>query len=522
MKAISYIRISTEDQSRYSMASQERVIAEYCERNVVSIAATLVDNGAHSDTFNRPAYKKLEEFIKKNRDVKYLIIYDHSRFSRNLGEALLKIKELQDKNKITVLTTTDAIDTDFTDPMNFMFRAFQFMQAEGQLHNIRKATRTGLIQAAIDGRFIGVAPYGYTNARDERDKPILVIREDHAAIVRMIYREYLSGMSIDDIRKRAKEKGFSRKGKSAITRILSYPVYCGLIAVPAHKTRKNKFTKGLHVPIVSEQDYWLIQDKLFARPKYTIHKNEEVPLRGVLHCWCGRKVTAGNSRSKSGKYHWYYLCPEHRQGLPATRLHRIFGELMDELSIDEEKIKELREKLLGDIGEKLVTQEEDMARVTRELKSLQLQIETVERKFLKGNVSEETYNKVIAELQSDRVRHQRDLASLNTNQVAYFGRLNTFLSGLSNFRQAFEKQPIERQHQIVNLVFDNNLYYLNDFYRTPHLHHALSGNELILKEKGLLIIEKPPIILGNAPFVPRTGAVSNTLTQLVELLELIA
>lgn len=521
MKAISYLRLSTEDQSKYSLDSQERVIAEYCERNKVSLVASFEDNGQSSYTFDRPDYNALEKFIKENRDVKYLIVYDHSRFSRNLGEALLKIKELQDKYKIAVLTTTDAIDTDFTDPMNFMFRAFQFMQAEGQLHNIRKATRTGIIQAAIAGRFTNMAPYGYKNARDGQDKAILVINDEQAAIIRAIYREYLSGMDIEMIRKRVKEIGYKQQGKSAIQRILANPVYCGLISIPPHAGRKNKFAKGIHTPIVSEQDYWLIQDRLFKKTK-TVHKNEEVPLRGVLHCWCGRNVTAGNSRSKSGKYHWYYLCPEHRQNLPATKLHKRFAELLDELSISQVRIKEVRQTLLGDIEGKLKTQEEDIARATRELKSLQLQIETAERKFLKGNVSEETYEKVMAELQADQARHQRDLANLNTNQIAYFGRLNTYLSNLSHLRESFERQPIERQHQIVNLVFDGNLYYSNDFYRTPRLHHALSGNELVLKEKGLLIIEKPVVNLQKNKEVPHSGLVSNTMTELIELLELIA
>lgn len=523
MKAVSYLRISTLDQSRYSLDSQERMIIEYCERNSIQIVATFRDNGAGSDTFDRPNYKALEAFIKKTPEVKYLIIYDYSRFSRNLGEALLKIKELQDKYGISVLTTTDPIDTDFTDPMNFMFRAFQFMQAEGQLHNIRRATRTGMIQAATGGRFVHKAPFGYVNARDERNKPILVIEEGQAEIVRMIFMEYLSGTNIEDIRMKAKEKGFKRHGNSAIQRILSYSVYCGLIPIPPHKGRKNKFATGLHAPLVSEQDFWLTQDRLFSHTKTkTVHKNEEVPLRGVLHCWCGRKVTAGNSRGKSGKHYWYYECPEHRRGLSAVQLHKKFTALLDALDVDERRLQAIETQLTAAIGDKLSGQEGDIIRVTRELKSLKLQIEIAERKYLKGNVSEESHDKLRAELQADLARNQRDLASLNTNQVAYFTRLKTYLSGLGHIREAFERMPLDRQHLFINAVFDNNLYYSNDFYRTPSLHHALSGNELELKQKGLLIIEKPAISLQKSPFVPQTGATPNNFTKLVELLELIA
>lgn len=92
MNAIGYVRISTKDQSKYSLDAQSDAIREYCSRNDLGLLNIFRDNGECSDTFDRADFLALEDFIKKHKgSVRYLIIMDHDRFSRDLAEALLKI-----------------------------------------------------------------------------------------------------------------------------------------------------------------------------------------------------------------------------------------------------------------------------------------------------------------------------------------------------------------------------------------------------------------------------------------------
>ncbi|TBO44475.1 recombinase family protein [Pedobacter kyonggii] len=96
MNAIGYIRISKKDQSTHSLDYQEKSIRDYCDRNALELGSLFIDDGESSYTFDRPDYKALEDFIKKNKkSVKYLVIFDHDRFSRNLPEALQKIEFLE-------------------------------------------------------------------------------------------------------------------------------------------------------------------------------------------------------------------------------------------------------------------------------------------------------------------------------------------------------------------------------------------------------------------------------------------
>lgn len=519
MNGVAYLRISIADQSKYSLDSQERMIREYCARNQVDLIASFRDDGAHSDTFDRPDYNALEAFLREKKDVQFLVIYDHSRFSRSLAEALMKCAELQKKFKITVVTVNDPIDIDFSDPTAFMIRAFQFMQAEAELHNIRKRTRSGMVQAALAGRYAAPAPYGYRNERDGKDKPVLGIVEEKAVVVRFFFREYLRGQHIEQLRASARELGYTQSGNSAVRRILSNPVYAGLIPVPAHKGRRSRYSQGLHAPLVSEQDFWLVQERLSGKSIST-QAREEVPLRGVLRCWCGRKVTAGNSRGKMGKYYWYYLCQEHRESISATRLHRQFNDLLDGLSLSTRNLDWLKNKMAEKIGQALQGKAEKLGEISRKIKTVERQIEVTERKYLlQPDLSEATYSKVIAELRGELAGFQRELADLNTNQQAYWDKLAMVLPRLCDLREAYAAMPLEKKQQFIDLVFDKNLWYENGIYRTPRLHPIFGDNELELKEKGLLIIQKPMPVLGQTPISTRDG---NAIQEWAQLLELIA
>ncbi len=93
MNAIGYVRLSSKDQSKYSLEDQESAIRKYCITNCLNLIAIFKDNGQTSSTFDRLDFKALELFVKRHRgEVRYLIVMEHDRFSRDLSEALSKIR----------------------------------------------------------------------------------------------------------------------------------------------------------------------------------------------------------------------------------------------------------------------------------------------------------------------------------------------------------------------------------------------------------------------------------------------
>lgn len=519
MTAIGYIRISTKDQSQYSLPFQESQVRLYAEKNNLNLINVFKDAGESSYTFDRPDWIALEKFIKENKEVGYLVIFDHDRFSRNLAEALMKIKELQDKYKIKVVATTDAFDTDFTDPSTFILRAFKYMMAESELHRIRQRTKNGLYQAALMGRHVNMAPYGYINAKDEQDRGVILIDEQKAYIVRLIFKEYLSGTGIEEIRTVARQHGFKQSGNSAIQDILSNPIYAGLIRVPAFKGEPVKIIKGIHSPVISQQDYWLVQERLHAKTR-TVQNREDVPLRGALRCWCGKKVTAGNSKSKSGRYHWYYLCKTHKQNLPAVKLHNQWNEVLQTISLDEQTATLLKEKLEAKLVHYLANRGAEITRIKKELQSLERRISTTEEKYLtQADISKATYTRVISSLRAEEVELNKSLSALNSSKQSYWDQLQQLIPKLQNMVHAFETMDLNKKHQFIDVVFDRSLSHDGETYRTPYIHELFAHKELILKEKGLLIKDQPVVNFAETPLGTKSR---NWVEQLEALADLFA
>lgn len=516
MNAIGYIRISVKDQSVYSLESQERGIKNYCDTNNLSLLNIFKDDGESSYTFDRPDFAQLEKFIRKNRNVQYLIIYDHDRFSRNLAEALMKIKELHDKYSIKVLATTDAFATDFTDPSAFMMRAFKFMMAESELHKIRSRTQAGYVQACMNGYYVNKAPYGYINQKIN-EHPSLKMDEEKAFVVRTIFKEYASGSSIEEIRKLIQAYGYDLKGNSAIQRILMNPAYAGLIRVPAHKDKPEKLVPGIHTAIVSEATYYKCIERLTGNQRTAFHSNKEVWLKGILHGPSGKLMSAGNSKGKA-KYYWYYVQQEDHKHFSATKLHRQMNEVLDLLSFPPQRIA-LYERIIGqEIQNHLMSRAELAAKTTKALRSLDDKIDHAEEKWLTQPTSKKAYDKVMTSLCSQKAELQKRLNELSQSGQVYWDKMNAALPKLHDIRGAFEAMPLYMQQQFLNIVFDNSLTHDGLSYRTLFLHPLFSHNELELKEKGLLVVEQSSASLGLTPVRTAYGSLFEQFFSICDLL----
>ena len=104
-KAIGYVRISTKDQSNFSIEGQEKYIREYAEKHSLEIVAMFTDAGKSAKNFDRADWKLLESFIAiHHRDVDILIVAKYDRFSRNAAQGLNKIELFEKKYHIIIVS----------------------------------------------------------------------------------------------------------------------------------------------------------------------------------------------------------------------------------------------------------------------------------------------------------------------------------------------------------------------------------------------------------------------------------
>jgi Site-specific recombinases, DNA invertase Pin homologs len=490
MIAVGYARLSDKDSSSNSIKSQMRRIEEYCERNKLTLLKIFVDDGKSGWTFDRPGFIDLENFCKKEKSVQYLIIPHFDRFSRTDPiDAMVKERYFRDKLNVKVLQVSEPIDLDTNNPTYVIVRFMQAFASNEERNRIVDRTMTGMRYSLTQGRYCSMAPYGYKNSRDENGKPLIIPDEERAHLIKFIFREYLRGNGIEEVKRMAKVNGYTQGGKSAIARVLTNPVYAGMINVPAYKHTPARLVKGIHAPLISENDYWMTQEKITGKNHRT-HNRDEVPLRGVLRCHCGRYMTAAPSKGKSGKHYWYYFCESHRKiNLSANRLHAQFEDILDHLSIPENDLIILRDSAIQELNNYISDRTGELMRIGIQIEHIQKAIEAIEEKYLlQADITPAIFNKLVKVKRIELSELQAKQAALKTDTVEHYNRLYFLFSKLSDLKSQWLSLDLTAKQFFIKQVFGLNLTYRDGVYRTPFIHplFALKG----LSDRGLpLVIE---------------------------------
>ena len=510
-KAIGYIRISTKDQSNFSLEGQEKLIRDYCEKQDFSLLAFFEDEGQSGKNFDRVNWKLLAAFVKKNhRDVDYLIVSKYDRFSRNVSEALQMIEELEKKYDIRVMSVMENIGLHPLSPYFFQFRTQMLVGAQVELMVIKDRTKHGIHTANKNGRWVNGAPLGYKLVKGDKKNKVqghLVIDEIKSPFIKLAFEYCLTGMPKEEIRRFLLQNGIRVLGNSGIQRILNNPLYMVMIKVNSYYDEPEQLVKGIHEPIIDEAKWWKCQALLQgAKGRKHITYNEEVPLRGALRCYCQALLTAGNSKGRHGTYYWYYNCQVHREhNLNATRLHAQFQELLKELSIPKFMIDYLQEQVLLNIKVLMADSHKEFESIRLQLKEVSANIDSIEEKYISNNLDKEAYYKWKARLVQQQSMLSERLTVLQLPIGDVQERYNIFFSQMLDINTLFQKKTIAGKHEFISVVFDNKLYYKDGVYRTPYLLPIFQRKALILKERNLLIFETPDQNLLNLNLVPRAG-----------------
>lgn len=527
--ACGYARLSNIEERSSSIPSQKKRIEEYCERYGLNLLKIFVDDGKSGWTFDRPGFIELEAFCKANKAVKYLIIPHFDRFSRaDPIDAMVKERQFRDKLKVKVLQVSEPPDTDTENSTYQIIRFMQAFAANEERARIIDRTKTGMRFKMLQGRYCATAPFGYKNVRvkkseTDRGEATIVIDENRAPIIEFIFKQFLKGCSIADLYRMAIEKGFTVKGKCAIQSVLSNPVHAGLVNVPPYKNQPARIVKGLHPGIVSEADYWEVQQKLSPR-KFIPQKRPEVPLRGVLRCQiCSKLMTAAPSKSRNGNYYWYYFCTEHRkENYSAVKIHGNLDLILEAISIKGERLSELKTNLAARIQHLISTQTKELMNVNLSIRKVEKSIADIEEKYLLQTVAAETFNKVIGEkkIQLGDLLDKKEILSVGAYR--YLDRLDEVMSKAASVRTVYNQLDIVSKQLFMKQIFGTAIFYTPSGFRTGYIHPVFAININKLNELPLIVnsgaVKKSP----EFPSVTPEGCHTNHLSEIESLFAIFA
>ena len=282
LRVAAYCRVSTEQEEQQN--SYQVQIAYYTDlinrKKEWSLVGIFADEGiSGTQTKKRTEFNRMIRMCK-NKKIDLVITKSISRFARNTVDCLEYVRQLKNLG-IGVIFEKENINT-LTMTSEFMIALYgSFAQAESE--SISKNVSWGKEKAYREGKvqFQYQNLLGYRKGTD--GKPEIVPEE--AETIKLIYKLFLDGYSMTNIKKTLESKGIlTAKGKkiwneSLISSILKNEKYVGdallqktfTVDCITHKVVRNHGERPMylvtdhHAPIIDRDTYNRVQQELARR-----------------------------------------------------------------------------------------------------------------------------------------------------------------------------------------------------------------------------------------------------------------
>lgn len=293
MNALLYIRVSHEDQVKFGMSleAQESDLRKYCEENNIVIKGVYSDEGISGGSIEkRKAFKKMIE-ISKEGDI--ILFTKLDRFSRNLLDANITVKELDKKNVSIKAIFEDDIDTTTADG-KFIFNLKLSLAERERLKTSERIKDVNVYKIKNGFVVTGSLPVGYC----VKNKRFAIVERD-AQCIRDLFNYYEKCQSIHET-----TRWWNR----------DHP-YIRTCTKTIRQRLTNIFYTGRH-PSGLNDNYCprIISDEQFYKVQELIKKNITVTNSGVIHLFtrlikcpdCGNHLAAHKRTNKNTGT--YYKC----------------------------------------------------------------------------------------------------------------------------------------------------------------------------------------------------------------------
>ena len=483
-RAVIYARVSSAKQVEegHGLESQAGRCREYAERKGYAVVETFFDKAISGSLSERPGVIAMLSFLKHHSGSGEIavIIDDISRLARDTRvhtDLRLAIGLAGGKLESPSITFGDDSDSIFVE--NVLASASQHQRQKNG-----EQTKNRMRARAMNGYWVFRAPTGYTYGKIAGHGKLLVRDEPLASIV----QEALEGFASGRLQTQADVKRFLESQpeypcKTAagvvrfeeVLRLLTRPHYAGYIEAPEWGV---SLRKGHHEGLIDLQTYERIQQRIKGNVRLFSANDigEDFPLRGYAVCAdCGGPLTAGWSKSKTGKKHAYYHCFTkgcacRGKSIKRDVIEEQFGTLIEALRPSAQTaglFKDLFFRAWDERGSRA----EDIAKALRDdLRKTEQQIEQFLDRIVESSTASviAAYERRIAKLEKDKLVI---IEKLQANAFPKRGSTEQFelaFRFLENPHELWDSERLDDKKLVLKLTFADRLAYCrNGGFRTP-------------------------------------------------------
>jgi site-specific DNA recombinase len=286
-RAVAYVRESTEEQGQgFSPDAQREGIRRFAPENNLELVGEYCDfHSGWRKSEARPEFQRLMADAAEGMfDV--VLVYHTSRFARNQVEARRYKQLLRERLGIRIVSVTQPMGEDPSDPSTFLAESIHEMFDEYYSVSLSFWTRSGLREKARQGHLVGSLPWGYV--RDLATK-LAAPDPERAPLVLALFERYATGQESDRSlaawlnatgARTARNREF---GKDTVREMPCNAAYAGYVSGLRDKTRT---IKGLHEAIVTDELFDRVQEVRGWRTRVVKpgRPSEDYLLRELLRC----------------------------------------------------------------------------------------------------------------------------------------------------------------------------------------------------------------------------------------------
>lgn len=452
-----------------SIGSQRELVRSFIrEQEDIELFDCYADDNYSGSNFERPEFKRMISDIRAGK-VNCVIVKDLSRFGRDYIETGRYLDQVFPALGVRFIALTDRYDSFSADAgeRNIVLPVKNFIN-DSYCRDISTKVKSQLAIKRRKGECLAAfAVYGYRKSAEDRNR--LLVDDYAAGIVRRIFAWKIEGMAVSAIAEKLNglhilspkeykkslglnyRGGFTRGSDSrwsspSVRRILTNEVYLGHL-VQGRTERVNYKVKkcvekpkeewirveNTHEPIISADDFSIVQNLLKADGRISPEKKEISPFMGLLFCGDCREQMVRRVNRYKGTEKIYYICSTKNRGEGCSR-H----------SIEETVLKELTGTAIRQYANDFLEQEQLFAQAKEREANLQAVI---------------SYNKEIARLKKEQDKYYSLCAGLyedlGTGVITReeFERLHGEFQRKAKSLSASE----EKQEQLVREMFKSGV-----------------------------------------------------------------
>ena len=444
INAIAYTRVSSREQvdEGNSLAVQKHIISEFAQKNGIKINKWFVEEGESAKTANRTKLKEMLTYAVKHKgENTSLLIYKVDRLSRNVGD-YMTLKDALGKCGIQVYSVTERFeDTSLGRAMESIASTF------AQLDNETRAERCkgGMVEGVREGRWMWNAPIGYVNGRDITGKRNIVLddREDFVNILRSSWHLIVSGSNETEasriVNTQLKIAGYKEIPRNTFSRMLRKKIYIGIVEGFGLAIQSKTIT-----PLVEEDVFYKANSILSGNAnvgnKYVKH-NEKYPLRGVLYCKNGHKMTASAPKGRNKTYPKYHCpkCKGQHMNYDVAYVNEEFLNYIKDFKMSRDIKEALKTAIKLNLEDRIKNNSGVKEKLTQRLTQIDAERKEVVRKNIKGVLTDKITQDTIGDYDAEETEIRLKLNEMsddteNVEELMEFG-----VNKLSNLVETFQE-----------------------------------------------------------------------------------